>query len=480
MKKILSILLIAVFLTVLLTPLASAALLGVDASGAPQLKNYISLSALFDNRQNSSRFFDDSEAFVSNAMPIKNRVLDFGSLIQSKLLKSTSANVVTGRDGYLFSTEELDSEMSEEEILAVADTVNQINDYCKSKGVKFVLAVAPNKSTALKSKLPYYAKSRCNSNYDRVLELIEDKGCIADLRPALSEQPDYYHKTDTHWNNLGAEKAYEVIMLSLGRQAKSYDSLEFKKEYIWQGDLTDLLYPAEKPISDFQYTSDFYDGLSQRYIITERKDKRKFDNRAYLDYITMDRDNKVLSAATANGNEQGSLLMLRDSFGRALIPYMIDSFGNAEFLISSGILDAYSNDLEGVDCLVLEIAERKLSQLTEGAQQFEAAETQVPEAEVKTDAHNTLYTANDFGYYELYGTLSDKMKGKVTVVLSDGNNRRAFRALKNRYTAENMPDGTVCDYYLSSRFESLKSGKYSVEVISNGVSSGNIGEIIIE
>jgi hypothetical protein len=64
---------------------------------------------------------------------------------------------------------------------------------------------------------------------------------------------------------------------------------------------------------------------------------------------------------TKNPRETGNILVFRDSFGNALYPFLAESYGGAVFSrkapYSAALAEKY-----GADTVIIEIAERNLSQ----------------------------------------------------------------------------------------------------------------------
>lgn len=478
------------FVLLLFLPMASAAVMGINTNELPKYTDYISSDMLFNNKENSSGFFEDTEHYASEKLPIRNDIICADSFIESTLLKSETSNVVVGKNGYLFSSEELDdcrrsNTMSQIQINNTVQTLDLIDEYCRNNGVEFKLVIVPDKGTALNEKLPYYIKkSNSKSNLELISKQIKNRSYFIDLSDVLNNQDELYHKTDTHWNYLGAQKAYFKIMSELGKDSKKYEDLKMEKKRIWRGDLTDLLYPEKERISDYQYVSDLFSRVSSNYEIGISRERKKYSTQEYINYITEDRDNKVRDIKTKNRHENGSVIMLRDSFARALMPYFIDNFRSCEFIISNAKLNSYTHSIQNADYLILEIAERNLVSITSGAQLFEAVRTQAPRVEKTVKSkNNTAQAVHDYSYYEIRGRLDEKMLEKssdITVRLSNETGDYFYKAVPVYSDSEVTEEGGCSNYLLTSRFDDVPKGNYSVEVTANGISTGEITNISIE
>ena len=159
--------------------------------------------------------------------------------------------------------------------------------------------------------MPYYDKLKVSGQTNREnLEnwLKTEKVAYADLYQALMEEDEVlYHARDSHWNNKGAALAADVLMDALGKDHDSYEGESYTVRRDYTGDLDTMLYPLASTADDEIY----YD--KETTYATVEEIQSNFDPR-----IT-----------TVNPVKEGSLVMYRDSFGNALLPYMADAYANA-------------------------------------------------------------------------------------------------------------------------------------------------------
>ena len=98
-------------------------------------------------------------------------------------------------------------------------------------------------------------------------------------------------------------------MDALGKDHDSYEEKGYYSAQDYTGDLDTMLYPLASTADDEIY----YD--KETTYATVEEIQSNFDPR-----IT-----------TVNPVKEGSLVMYRDSFGNALLPYMADAYANAYF-----------------------------------------------------------------------------------------------------------------------------------------------------
>jgi len=133
-------------------------------------------------------------------------------------------NVIAGRDNFLFlgngfnnvlkKTQGIDRP-SKTEIDKWSDKLKFLQQQYESKGIKFIIVIAPNKESVYKDKLPSGMNYNGKTITDDIVESALNKNInMLDLR-SLLEKEKYsnnellYFKTDTHWNMKGASLGFE-------------------------------------------------------------------------------------------------------------------------------------------------------------------------------------------------------------------------------------------------------------------------------
>ncbi|NUT98904.1 MAG: hypothetical protein HOY78_43575, partial [Saccharothrix sp.] len=122
------------------------------------------------------------------------------------------ANVVEGKGDWLFLGSDI--KLACEPVVPQQDTlarIDQLRAAVEASGRKFVLAVAPNKSTMVADYLParYYGKGCAQAARDLFWRDVVAKPGVLDLRPGLREAQQregtsVYSKTDSHWTHDGS------------------------------------------------------------------------------------------------------------------------------------------------------------------------------------------------------------------------------------------------------------------------------------
>lgn len=307
--------------------------------------------ALIEDGRISDDFGDRFEDYFSKSFAYRSRVVSAFASLRERVFATGNDQVTLGRDGFLFFNESLDdytgeAAMTDGEIAAAASALDDMARYCAAHSARFLFVCAPSKATVYADMLPSRISAAQESDLDRLYAGLSRLGVeYVDLRPALAEAKEsalIYHKRDSHWNGRGAAAAFGAVMTALGRDVPEFG--EFHAEHTFEGDLDRLLYPGE-----VRYDDNEVQDMTGRYIFTS----------AYSTPMDM--------TIASRGEGVGRLLIFRDSFANALIPYLASSFSEARFERAN----PYRLDLLGgigsggfaADTVIVEIAERNLRDL---------------------------------------------------------------------------------------------------------------------
>ena len=282
----------------------------------------------------------------------RNELVTGNALLHGRLLETSTADgVIQGKNGWLYYKDSLDDYLgqdllSDRSLFNIAHMLSMTQQALEEKGVNFLFTIAPNKNSLYGDNMPYYDKLKVSDQTNREnLEgwLKTEKVAYADLYQALMEEYEVlYHARDSHWNNKGAALAADVLMDALGKDHDSYEGESYTVRRDYTGDLDTMLYPLASTADDEIY----YD--KETTYATVEEIQSNFDPR-----IT-----------TVNPVKEGSLVMYRDSFGNALLPYMADAYANAYF--SRGIpYQLMDVETHSADTVIIERAERFLPEMSQ-------------------------------------------------------------------------------------------------------------------
>ena len=224
MKKTGKIIYVVLTVAVMAVPFAGMAFFKTDTT--TENKRMAEMPEIKENGQINRDYLTDLGTYFNDHFAFRNYLVDVDSRIQSGLFKESNVDtVLVGTDGWLYYTATLDNylgqnRMSGRTINNCVHNMKLLQDYVKSQGAKFVLAVPPNKNSLYGEHMPYYDNYKVSdgSDMERMAEAFADAEVnYADLYAELLDQSDVmYQKRDSHWNNMGALLAYNSILDQVG------------------------------------------------------------------------------------------------------------------------------------------------------------------------------------------------------------------------------------------------------------------------
>ena len=167
--------------------------------------------------------------------------------------------VVAGKDGFFFlgnsfgrviEKTKATFQYTDEQINSWTTKLKKLQDWYEQQGIEFIIAIAPNKHTVYDDKLPDDITAKVGETVtNRIVQSSLQKNIhILNLEPVLREKKkdkQLYFKTDTHWNNYGAQIGYLDTMKYLNMTYKKHYKIpEYTITEIRSnggGDLTNLL-----------------------------------------------------------------------------------------------------------------------------------------------------------------------------------------------------------------------------------------------
>ena len=419
----------------LLKPAADNETVGVEKRQLAQMPAFKNEDGSF-NENWSSGFL----AYVSDHFGFRSELVSLDAKLKADLLHvSAEPQVIIGEKGWLYYTPTVNdyignptvSKLGMQNILY---NLKMSRDYVESKGSQLVIAVVPNKNTVYPDYMPYnYRRSGAANNLDNLTAYLRRSDLVwCDLagvlkNTAVTEQDELlYHKQDTHWNNKGALVGYRAVMQTTGRAFQDFSGAQHHAEQSWSGDLQSMLFPGSGEL-DTQYIYDIpFDFTYQgRY--------RSSDD------ITID---------TVSPSGEGSLLMFRDSFGAAIIPYFSQNYATARY--SRARPNPYYN-LESAqyDTVVMEIVERNIAWLQKEAPMHPALPAEKPEPPRMTGTGSVYTAQNGTMFLQIYGTLelpeTLRTTGDYVVTLTAPDGTEQSYLAYHCYEADLLEEDTIGD-----------------------------------
>jgi hypothetical protein len=322
-----------------------------DWPGAPQL------ASLPDYPTRFERWFDDHFGFRSLLIR-SNKEIEWR-------VKRTQVEMVVGHDGWLFLG--APSRIDRHRCVEVADTdawealAEERGAQLAATGVPFFWVIAPNKHTVRADALPPErdgAERPCD--LAAATSAIERPNVeVVDLRAALRDERGehpWFHKTDTHWNMLGAARGAE---LALERVRERFPALPHIPL-----DAFDVQIEPDAPGGDIAVTVQVYGEVYRGELLTlvprAPLAARAAEGSPELEPTVHSRPEQRLVMETGR-TELPSALVFHDSFGYPLMPYLSEHFERVVYLHTTGAMDFAAIETESPDLVILIQQEKKLA-----------------------------------------------------------------------------------------------------------------------
>lgn len=278
---------------------------------------------------------------------------------------SPQPEVIRGRDGWLYYADDngLDDILNErrftnEELEAWAATLQHTQDWLAARGVAYVFTIAPDKPQIYPEFLPGSLRPRPGETraYQLIAHLYAHTTVhVADpsLRLRTAKAVDrVYHRTDSHWNDLGAVVAARHLFatldevaphLGVGPQALEPERFTRRERVTPAMDLARML-----------RLTGWLDETRLELVPTTPRVAR------VVEPVDGDPDFGEPRVVTERPDGRGPrALVYRDSFGSGLIPFLAESFSRAVFLWEYDV-DPATVEAERPDVVIHEWTSRRL------------------------------------------------------------------------------------------------------------------------
>ena len=476
MKKKLSIIYVVVFFALCICPLVmilfspQSERIGNEQSA--DMPKFITGEGI--NRTFSTEF---DECF-SKINPLRKILINAENSLKIDVFNSNSNGVIAGNNGYLFSEETTDDyigvTMSDRAIYRAAKTIELTQKYAESNGSNFVFTVVPNKNSVYPELMPSRFIKGDKNNLDNLAVQLKKLGVnYMDLKSYfLDIDTELYLKEDTHWNNLGALYGFNSIMDKLGKDHKTYNGVSYKIKKDFKGDLADMAFPDSVRTCE-QYYFDIY---PDDYIFLQPG--RSSDKEELLKTLMGNEEKIDGIIRTSNSKAEGSLYILRDSFGRALLPFLIDNYVSTYITRYQPINLTQSS----YDDIVWEVVERNISDILNTAPAVYAQSANVIADKIQTSRRNQVKISDNGTTVSIYGELDKRYfdtESNIYAFLTGDNDYYCFEAFPV-FESEKIGVDRDSDYGFSLTInkDSINQGNYGIGfIISNGDS--NISTAII-
>lgn len=295
------------------------------------------------------------EDFLNDHAAFRNQFMTLNASINYHVFGTVqSSDVLLGKNEWLFYKNVSDSKSlddyqglnlyTDEQLAQIAENLTALESALAEKGIEFAVLIAPNKEGVYSENMPSDIPAAQGAT--KAEALVQYLKANTDVTVVYPKQvliegkalaPAYY-KQDTHWNSYGAFLATQELALALD----------------WD---TSLFEGCEPVISDEEPVRDLA-NISATYHVLQPDVSYQMEGFAQgLSVETWESD-LVQTEFTSTSESGGpSLLMLRDSFGGAMLEYLAAVTGESRIVHLNAFTQQEFSDWQP-DVFVFEIAER--------------------------------------------------------------------------------------------------------------------------
>lgn len=315
-----------------------------------------SFPSRYDDAGNrSATYWSDLRAWFDDNLGFRDQYIKLSQWIDYHIIgKSPSTNVSIGKDGWFFFTPDYNLEiakglypLTDEMIADIAVKQSKISEYMTGRGIEYVLALPPSKPGLYPEYLPFDAEpaERLFTPSQKLADFLNKSTNVhaIALRPSLLEAKNngekVFFKTDTHWTEAGAYRAYLSMLegipeLTTPSAKVSYYTTERLGDLanmmgvsssmeLEEVPCTEVVSPCAVNITEEQTYRDLIDGLRARGVTTVKCFSNTAMNDAPRIMIYGDSMFENWNIAELLAENASDLIYIRNS---DIMPDEIDSF----------------------------------------------------------------------------------------------------------------------------------------------------------
>lgn len=218
--------------------------------------------------------------------------------------------------------------------VALSNSQKSLNEFARDKeDLSFFFAIVPDAAAVYPEALPLFAPVRDQGAdidaFSGGLEGMESIDLMQIFRESKSKE--LYYKTDPHWSSEGAELAFEVIAkeMSLRGVSKDYTAHIVSKSFTgrlardfgWSRS-SDRIRLYEASNSDIRSLLSYPEKQEKRASLYDSGALKK----GHYGYDIFPGSGQALTSVRTSNQNGRVLLMLSDSYGNSLLPFLVPYF----------------------------------------------------------------------------------------------------------------------------------------------------------
>ena len=281
-------------------------------------------------------------------LPLKSRLLLPSSVLNQSLSRSyyAESHIFVNEDGVLLQGSQAGS------VDQALENVGSLNEYCRETGRDFLYVILPGKPFSDEELQHFGISCQRNATADRFRDGLEDRGIpFLDTRSFFRD--DFYkmfYKTDHHWTAEAGLRAASRIVHTLNReygyslQEELLDPARYSREVLpdfWTGEMGRKIFGASSRIRDdfvlltpdfpvHMTRSDYESGTKVSggfEVLTNPENLQSSNKNSHSPYYYYLGDTSIVELDNEDISS-GSLLVIKDSFSNAMLPFLSLSTGH--------------------------------------------------------------------------------------------------------------------------------------------------------
>lgn len=274
--------------------------------------------------------------YYADRFAFRSRLVRWQAGVRVGVLRASPApDVLLGHDRWLFYANDGAVQdytgvppFTEIELEQWRSTLQHTQDWLEQQGIRYVFVLVPDKHWIYPERMPAgIARQIRSPRLDQLVEYLRRHSTVhlVDAREGLAASAPrqrLYHLTDTHWNDQGAFIAYRQVLAEIGPplhlQARAPEEMEERVIPRSGFDLARMLGLGSVLVEqDLQLEPR---GGRRSRVVEPRRPSREL----------------MVPRVVTEGPPTGPrALILRDSFGSAMIPFLSEHFSHAVYLWQS-------------------------------------------------------------------------------------------------------------------------------------------------
>ena len=317
-------------------------------------------------------YADNFESYYNDNLPFRSLIRNLWTKFNFYVLnESTTNQVLVGKNEgskestWLFYQENHDGNTIKEvqgiysftadETFQIEDAIDKNTENLAKRNIELYYAFIPNKASLYKEKLPENVTIFDDeTRVEKLITYLKDKNTdnliiLKDSLEKAKEINQVYHKQDTHWNDYGAFIGFKAITNEI-LEKEELEKIDFN---------ADITFKDEELVElDLIKMSGIKDVLKDTEAVVKYKEDIEFKG------MVLQTENEIAITECENAPIKKTIMIVGDSFRKAMIPYFARTYSKVVFLhrcdYGSYMLDAYAPDI-----IVCQFLERYVNTLPE-------------------------------------------------------------------------------------------------------------------